>query len=48
MPQLPPKDDYLCKGFMPKKLKAFIEWYEANKNQEFNLDESLASYWFVF
>lgn len=44
LPTLPPKSDYLYDGMMPAKRKAFEEWYEANKQQTFELDEELASY----
>jgi hypothetical protein len=44
MQQLPPKEEYLYRGFMPAKKKAFDEWYEQHKNEEFFLDEALAAY----
>jgi hypothetical protein len=44
MPQLPPKEEYLYRGFMPAKKKAFDEWYEQHKKEEFFLDEALAAY----
>jgi hypothetical protein len=41
--QLPPKEDYLYNGFMPKKKKAFEKWHEEHRNDGFFLDEALAS-----
>jgi hypothetical protein len=44
MKTLPPKEDYLYKGFMPAKRKAFDKWYDEHYNDGFFLDEALASY----
>lgn len=41
---LPPKEDYLYNGMMPAKKKAFDQWYEQHRHEEFYLDEALASY----
>lgn len=40
----PSKEDYLCEGFMPKKMEQFDQWYEQHKNEPFILDEQLGSY----
>lgn len=44
LPKLPPPSQYFCNSMMPAKRKAFDDWYAANRDQTFELDEELAAY----
>lgn len=44
MKTLPPKEDYLADAMMPEARAEFDQFYEANYNTEFFLDEKLAEY----
>ena len=39
LPHLPPKSDYFYDSMKLEKRQKFNEWYEANKNQQFDLQE---------
>jgi hypothetical protein len=38
---LPPMENYIPNAMKPEKRKAFIKWYETNKNTPFNLRDAL-------
>jgi len=44
LPHLPPKEDYLYDSMKPSKRAEFLEWYESNNNEGFDLNEKLAEY----
>ena len=44
LPHLPPKEDYMYNGFTPEKQRRFDAWYNEHRNDQFDLNEQLASY----
>jgi hypothetical protein len=44
LPNLPPKEHYLYSSMKPEKRRHFLEWYEGNKGQHFDLKEKLVEY----
>lgn len=41
---MPPPEDYMPEGMKPKACQAFLEWYEKNKDKQFDFQKELLAY----